>query len=127
MFYFHLYTVGSSAVARLSLSKTASIAAFALASSGPGKGHSSPFMGPLPPPTQPGGDFAAFYSASKGRFTGRVDFNGRDNVAMEGRRSGGPRDTARSGGKGSIVINSFGNSAEIIRGLQAAAAAGVLS
>jgi len=91
------------------------------------KGHSSPFMGPLPPPTQPGGDFAAFYSASKGRFTGRVDFNGRDNVAMEGRRSGGPRDTARSGGKGSIVINSFGNSAEIIRGLQAAAAAGVLS
>jgi len=60
---------------------------------------------------------------------GRVKFAQRidsaDQVTALAHKPGGAVSKAGSGGS-SVVINSFGNSAEVVRGIQAAAAAGVL-
>ena len=82
----------------------------------------------VPVPGAPGDDFLDIYRA--GRQISRREFNARDDIMISGQKSDGAvAQAGRHGGnKGgsSVVINSFGNAAEVIRGIQAAVAAGVV-
>jgi hypothetical protein len=57
------------------------------------------------------------------KFAQRIDTS--DQVDVAAHKPGGPMSRSGKGGSG-VVINSFGNSAEVIRGIQAAVAAGVV-